>query len=142
MRELDVTVMSKNRFLIYFSQEHERRVGVIRIWDPWETPVFNEIHPNSNVSALCTVQFADSDSIERNGITDEQGKILAEFIKMSVNSGINEFIVHCYAGQSRSAGVAAAILKYYNNDDFKIFNNIRYTPNMLCYRTVLRNLEL
>ena len=45
--------------------------------------------------------------------------------------------MHCEAGQSRSAGVAAAIMKYLYNNDTDIFNNRYYKPNMLCYRKVL-----
>lgn len=46
-------------------------------------------------------------------------------------------IVHCTAGQSRSAGVAAALHKALNGTDEAIFKNRRYTPNMRAYRRVL-----
>jgi hypothetical protein len=45
--------------------------------------------------------------------------------------------VHCGAGVSRSAGVAAALGKWLNNDDGFIFNNFSYCPNFTCYRLVL-----
>lgn len=46
-------------------------------------------------------------------------------------------IVHCTAGKSRSAAVAAALMKSIEGDDSPIFNNPRYRPNMRVYRMVL-----
>lgn len=49
-------------------------------------------------------------------------------------------IVHCGAGVSRSAGMAAAIDKHYNGSDFEFFKAL-YRPNMLVYRTMLEALN-
>ena len=46
-------------------------------------------------------------------------------------------VVHCTAGKSRSAAVAAALMKSIEGDDSPIFNNPRYKPNMRVYRMVL-----
>lgn len=46
-------------------------------------------------------------------------------------------LVHCTAGRSRSAAVAAALHKVLNDNDAIIFNNGRYKPNMRVYRHVL-----
>lgn len=48
------------------------------------------------------------------------------------------YVVHCEAGISRSAGVAAAISKYLTGDDSSIFRT--HIPNRLVYRTVLEAL--
>lgn len=48
-----------------------------------------------------------------------------------------EIIVHCTAGRSRSAAVAAALHKVLNGDDSIIFNDKKYSPNMRVYRMVL-----
>lgn len=48
-------------------------------------------------------------------------------------------ICQCEAGRSRSAGLAAAIAKYHNNDDSEffqtrgIYNPLGYSPNRLVY---------
>jgi predicted protein tyrosine phosphatase len=44
-------------------------------------------------------------------------------------------VVHCDAGISRSAGVAAAILKAHGGDDAPLFQ--RYRPNPHVYETML-----
>lgn len=48
-----------------------------------------------------------------------------------------EIIIHCTAGRSRSAAVAAALHKVLNGSDEPIFGNNRYSPNMRVYRMVL-----
>lgn len=47
---------------------------------------------------------------------------------------VDQIIVHCDAGQSRSVGCVAAIKKWYTNDDEEFFKG---TPNMHCYHLVL-----
>ena len=65
----------------------------------------------------------------------------AEKIKQFVEAHKEDsIIVHCDAGVSRSAGIAAALMKFYNGDDTPIFDNPRYCPNMLCYRTMLNTM--
>lgn len=48
-----------------------------------------------------------------------------------------EIVVHCTAGKSRSAAVAAALHKIFNGSDEPIFGNKRYSPNMRVYRMIL-----
>ena len=47
---------------------------------------------------------------------------------------VQQIIVHCDAGQSRSVGCIAAIKKWYTVDDDEFF---RGTPNMYCYHLLL-----
>ena len=50
---------------------------------------------------------------------------------------VKTFIIHCTAGISRSAGVAAALHRiHYNEDDQTYWT--KYLPNMLVYRTIIR----
>lgn len=72
-------------------------------------------------------------------IQREDAKNIAIFVMANKNNGKN-FIIQCDAGISRSAGVAAALMKYFNEDDSPIFNNPQYCPNMRCYRMVLEAL--
>lgn len=60
-------------------------------------------------------------------------KILT-FVEIYKDS-IDAVIVHCEAGISRSAGVAAALSYIYNHNDYKYFR--QYIPNRLVYRLIL-----
>lgn len=104
------------------------------------------ITPNqlNNIQEVKFISFNDTDNkdLDFGGITNNQAKEIADFVKRVVKEYkyLDTIIVHCEAGQSRSAGLAAAILKWLYNDDTKIFNNMRYTPNMMVYRAVLNKL--
>lgn len=85
--------------------------------------------------SLFRLNFLDTDEKE-SSISQEEAIRLAKFIKKWYPK-VKKFIVHCEAGVSRSAGVAAAILKYFENDDSPIFDNAYFKPNMYVYRSVL-----
>jgi predicted protein tyrosine phosphatase len=69
-------------------------------------------------------------------IQKEDAKKIATFVIANEHNGKN-FIIQCDAGVSRSAGVAAALMEYFNGDASPIFDNLQYCPNMRCYRMVL-----
>lgn len=72
-------------------------------------------------------------------IQKEDAEKIAAFAMINKHNG-RHFIVQCDAGVSCSAGVAAALMKYFNGDDAPIFDNPQYCPNMRCYRMVLEAL--
>lgn len=92
---------------------------------------------DNNIFKVLKLSFDDTDN--GYGMTLNDANKIKDFIIEAIEH-VELIIVHCGAGQSRSAGVAAAILKYLYNDDSQIFNNPRYTPNMRCYSMVLSNL--
>lgn len=55
----------------------------------------------------------------------------------SIKNDIEILCINCVAGISRSAGVAGALAKIYNNDDSEYFK--KYCPNMLVYRSILNS---
>lgn len=78
---------------------------------------------------------------------EEMAARMARQIQDAYKDGIRDFVIHCFAGQSRSSGVAAAIAKHYTGDDDKYFSSPvvygrpKYTPNMLVYRQLLEALH-
>lgn len=138
---LKIEVMSKAKAEEYAMNKHRDRAVVISIASYTGAPAF--IIPNNanNIIDVLKLRFNDTDCSDgfSGGMIVEQGYKIKAFFNKYVMS-VDKIIVHCEAGQSRSAGVAAALMKYYYNDDTPIFNNSRYTPNMRCYRITLNAL--
>jgi|GEM_PF-6952153 len=64
-----------------------------------------------------------------------QSKKIADFVKRIVWKA-DTLICICEHGQSRSAGVAAAVRQYQNGDGTTIFADERYNPNKAVYNSV------
>lgn len=138
--DIQIVVMNKHEAEEYALEKHSINSIVISISSCKCNEAF--IIPNniSKIIDVLKVSFNDTDSRDfmDGGILNEDADKIADFInKYKDNDDIDLIIVHCEAGQSRSAGVAAAIMKYLFNDDTEIFNNNKFIPNMLCYRKVL-----
>lgn len=97
-----------------------------------EFPVFAF---NNKIQDILTLFFDDKED-EVNGMNKNQAKAVVNFVN-KWKEKVNLIIVHCGAGISRSAGVAAAIGKYLNGDDTFVFNEPKYIPNRNCYRQTL-----
>lgn len=129
---------------LYITEPHI----LISISEPnWEPPQLKE--QRSRIATL-SVYFYDCEEVIGNiyPIKDEHAKDIADFVKMYKSfktcTTDDEFVnllivVHCRAGMSRSPAVAAAIAKYYDNDDKYFFEN--YIPNPLVYSKVLEALQ-
>ena len=95
---------------------------------------------NDNVCKTLFLRFEDTADPDSDfAITTKDADKIAKFVK-NLDKDIEQIIVQCEAGVSRSAGVAAAILKHYSGDDSQIYDNPKYIPNNLCYRKVLEAL--
>jgi len=75
-----------------------------------------------------TTNFQDVDHDDGTGISNIQAKELLSFIKAYPN---RDFIIHCFAGVSRSAAVAKFINEYYDAgnialENYKIYNKLVY----------------
>lgn len=71
-------------------------------------------------------------------IDDKDAMQIKEFINHVCTLDIDLLIIHCRAGQSRSAAVAAAVSKVLCHDDSAYFNDPRYTINMTVYKKILK----
>lgn len=135
---MKIFVMNRKEAIEFCKHPHLAQSAMISIGTPHEDykeEPFCSI-PN-NVVGICCVNFFDLDNtypIKEGLMKYKDAKKIAEFVSQNRNKII---IVHCDAGQSRSAGVAAAISRYYNNYDSEYFDNPRYTPNMFCYRLMM-----
>ena len=135
---VNVLVMSRKEAERYSHSPHDEESAVISISTPdehYDMNIYSSIY--NGIKRILRLSFDDVD----NGsfaMTEGDAASIAEFVEENKDKTI---IVHCDAGISRSAGIAAAIMKHYNGDDTPIFNSRLYCPNMLCYRMVLEKLE-
>ena len=143
-----IKVMSRSEAVLYCYYPHTNSAYMISISDPSmqysDKPFCSADNKIIGILSLC---FADADQpgsdVYGNGVgmtdlmSEEDAERIAALIKTAPDVTI---IVHCDAGISRSAGVAAAIYKYCTGDDSIIFDNPRFQPNMWCYRKTLNAL--
>ena len=71
-------------------------------------------------------------------MTDEDAVKIKDFV-LKWKDKVDTLWVHCDAGISRSAGVAAGILEALGKDNSYIFDSKMYFPNLLCYRKTLNS---
>ena len=135
---MKIFVMNRKEAIEFCKHPHLAQFAMISIGTPHED--YKEVpfcNTTNNVVDICFVNFFDLDNtypIKEGLMKHEDAKKIAKFVSQNRDKII---IVHCDAGQSRSAGVAAAISRYYNNYDFEYFDNPRYTPNMRCYHLMM-----
>lgn len=134
---MKITVMNRRDAVRYSFHPQQEKTAVISIGTPneqYHTGVYTS--PYNGISSVLRLWFDDVES-GKDCIRKEDAEKIKRFVEAHKEDSI---IVHCDAGVSRSAGIAAALMKYYNGDDTPIFDNPRYCPNMLCYRTMLNTL--
>lgn len=91
---------------------------------------------NSSILDVHYEWFEDDDANTPESISENQALAIAEFAKRWDNKNTDIICyVNCEAGMSRSAGVGAAIARYFLGDDDWIFRT--KIPNRRCYRMVL-----
>lgn len=107
---------------------------VISITDP-SSPEAN-IKDMKNIVDVLRLQFHDFDRPVSGYIQfdDTHANQIVDFIKK--HKDFPDLIVHCEAGISRSAAVAAAISKYVNGNDLYFFQH--YLPNAWVYGRLVR----
>lgn len=86
------------------------------------------------VPAVLRLQFDDVGKDHVNAMTPEQAEEVVGFI-MNLPSPVACVLVHCDAGISRSAGIAAALSKVLYEDDSFFF--INYLPNYHVHQQVV-----
>lgn len=96
---------------------------------------------NKNRLDMLTLIFHDVDVAHdgmRSLFNEAQAKRILDFVN-KWKDRIDEIVVNCNAGFSRSPGVAAALSIILNGDDEEYFR--KYSPNRLVYRTILETYQ-
>lgn len=102
---MNILVLSKKEAVKLSYKEFDRSVYAISIHSNYEYPARLHLQ-QSHVLSLC---FDDIDGEYPTAISKEDADKIAGFVLNRIPGDARLLIVHCEAGQSRSAGVAAAI---------------------------------
>ena len=118
------------------------KTSVISIVGPLEADA--EFARNKNIDKIFRMYF--NDLITDFKIDDDvmPAPVQSDFtgLKDFVDSlNCDTLVVHCGAGYSRSAAVAAAINEYLDLD-YEIFNNKNYCPNITVYQCCMKELGI
>ena len=85
-----------------------------------------------------TLFFRDiTDASGYKAMTAAQAIEIKEYV-LSVKDSIDTLIISCHAGISRSPAIAAGLLIGSGKSDMHIWRNPQYSPNILCYKRMLR----
>ena len=94
---------------------------------------------NKHCDGILRLRFHDIPQKQRGRVHFQHRH--AQRIKRFVLRHDTDLIIcQCRAGVSRSAGVGAALAKYYNLDVEEYFTTGGYVPNLLVFRTLLKAL--
>lgn len=94
---------------------------------------------DTNIKAILRLRFADTDCDDPEAMQPCDAEKIVAFVRLWRDS-VKQIAVHCEAGISRSAGVAAALMLWLNGSDAAVFDCPVYKPNMRCYRLVIDRL--
>lgn len=131
------TVMSRRDAAKFTYGDVKEKTIIISITDVAKSD--NSFGRHHNIVDICRVKFDDVEKGEPNCITQEDAKKILSFMERHKN--VDNVIVHCEAGISRSAGACAALMLIYTGSDMDIFMTARFTPNMTVYRTILNEYQ-
>ena len=135
---MEVLVMNRSAAIAYGYKRHDEKSIVVSINNLDDYPAKIKTSVDNGIVSVLRLFFDDIDSGSTAMTPDDANKI-ANFVRFYQHS-VDRIIVHCEAGVSRSAGVAAAIMCYLFGGDDIIFNDSKYYPNMHCYRITLHSL--
>ena len=154
------TILNREQAEIYEYSEPHVNISISSPKDP--RAVLSPLAMGRKASLF--LEFHDIDDIELNGapiimngivlkekpgqyyqdrvqcITQEQAKQIINFFN-EWKSEVNLFVINCYAGISRSSATAAALAILCGQSDKFVFQNKKYHPNMLVYRTILNEAQ-
>ena len=144
-KKLSIQVLSRREAIQYCEQRHREESVIISISDPnmvYDGAPF--CSPENRVTAILPLCFSDADKPGKDvyGLEVEEGDLMrdedARKVVHFVRANRNKLLlVHCDAGISRSAGVAAAIAEYYEGDARRFFESGQYAPNRWCYSKMM-----
>lgn len=136
---MKITVLSRNE-AIQYTREPENNCVIISISEhDGAVPIEigkNQLKNRDKIKGLLGLFFDDVEAPDEKAMNIGHAETIVNFVNEYINE-IDEIIVHCGAGISRSAGIAAGLALILNGSDAEIFGNGKYCPNATCYKNML-----
>ena len=134
---MEIRVLSKQQAIIRSCTDFDKKKIIISIRDPHNDKA-EFIQGNSSIKDVLYLSFYDISEETKSifGGYESMSPIDAILIRDFVLKWQNEIDtiwVQCEMGMSRSAGIAAAIMEYFDIDSKEILESNQYYPNRLCY---------
>lgn len=139
---MKVTVMSRLEAISHSTKSNINKCVIVSINSLNSNKTW--FHDNEQILDIYPLFFND---IERD-YEDSLAPVEKDFIGLkdfidTYKDMVDEIIVHCAAGISRSSAVAAAICKYLNLNELEtIWKQHCYIPNALVYKLTKKELDL
>ena len=131
-----INILSRQAVIEYSKKPHMELSIVISLSDLQnEAPKLLRARGNGILEQL-KLNFEDIEFEDARCMTNDHAIKIVRFIH-KYQYKVEKIIVSCEAGIRRSAAVAAAIMQHFDGDDWEIFNNPDYCPNIICYRKML-----
>lgn len=136
---MNIIVKSRKEAEIYSAQPHTEQAIVISIAAVGQEKASISCTKENGIRDIAFLFFNDvSNETDEGHITDDDAQTIKEFVNKYKDTDIDTILVHCVAGQCRSAGVASAISLYLLGNDDQVYANSYCVPNALCKSKVLK----
>ncbi|MBR2788848.1 MAG: dual specificity protein phosphatase family protein [Erysipelotrichaceae bacterium] len=135
---MDVKICSRKEIQKLIHSKFPENTAVISFFGEDEKPVYfpaNITHIRLNIDDVLPSEVEDPESYHM-----EDFRRVARFVFCCRKAGMN-IVCQCEAGISRSAGTAAAIKEFFDQDGLSIFTDYRYIPNQVFYKNLYRCLK-
>lgn len=137
-----VTVKSIDEAVSYSYSKLDKKIAIVSITCLNDSlPDFNA--KNENILGILELHFNDIDKKYKDYEFPKKEDFigLKDFID-KYRGVVDEIVVHCHAGISRSSATASAICRYLNLDDSFIWDSFMYHPNSLVFELALEEFKI
>jgi len=136
----NIQIMSKQECTLFSTKDLTEDYIIISINDTGHSTV---IYNNKHILNTLKLWFDDIDKpIPKSNLMVAQDAVkIREFID-TYKDKVNNIIVHCTAGISRSGAVGCCLARYLNGDDEYLLDTGRYMPNKHVYEIMCRAFNL
>ncbi len=104
--------MSRKNAELYSLEPHTEKSAIISIRDDYLGDADIVPTPENGIKDVLFMAFEDVDGHESGVMSQKDADAIVDFVSRHLED-VDVVIVHCMAGISRSAGVCAALVRYF-----------------------------